>query len=508
MKELYPDGFYPVAGEIYEGKKRDKEKDIGQIDLAETRLPVSPRGQNSRLLRKEAAYLSVGENSYLTVLKLRLMPLILLALLLIALLLFALLRSRIPQLSEAVTQEVETTVAETAPPVSIAPLSALTYTVSGMVNDAFQPVEGAELSLQKGNKEISSAVTDKDGNYAIYDVPEGYYNLVCNCDGSVLTQLVEIEKKNVEAVYYFPSDDLSDLYMIPGLESIEPLPEEGSDPTVKSIIRANVALSGEKTPAIAVGNLDINGLLSMEYARESNYTFSATQLEESEVPEEEVAAIKELSGQTELTWLDFSVTGEIISEGVTEKTQQVSEAREVMEIVVPFDSSSSEGVYLFRYHDGKAVRFEELEEKPEAPEDATYYVASNVIHIYANQFSLYAIGSAEAGSQRKGFDSISYTKQITVDTATKMLTMLYEHGSNGTNDAIVEVYIKGREEDLLIACSDTVPPGNRLTELPLLIDVSQLPAPGSYQGIMRIIYISEGQVIGNQLDFVVTVTIN
>ncbi|WML36689.1 cell wall-binding repeat-containing protein [Clostridium sp. OS1-26] len=75
------------------------------------------------------------------------------------------------------------------------------YIVSGIVNDDVtpaNPVSGAKVHIEFGGKNVSGPVdTDADGNFTLYDVPAGIYNLVIettdvNGKPIIVTQIIQV----------------------------------------------------------------------------------------------------------------------------------------------------------------------------------------------------------------------------------------------------------------------------------------------------------------------------
>lgn len=86
IKELYPDDNYTVVGEVKTGSGKQK---IGELS---TGYAVSQRGAHSRTSNREAGFLCVGEDTYVVVLRSRVLPWLLLGIALLAIILLLVFR--------------------------------------------------------------------------------------------------------------------------------------------------------------------------------------------------------------------------------------------------------------------------------------------------------------------------------------------------------------------------------------------------------------------------------
>jgi len=79
MEKRYPNDDYIIIGEVKNGSKKKK---IGKLDNGH---PVSKRGTHSALFSRKAGYICVDEDTYIVVLRPRLLPWLLLGLVVLAL---------------------------------------------------------------------------------------------------------------------------------------------------------------------------------------------------------------------------------------------------------------------------------------------------------------------------------------------------------------------------------------------------------------------------------------
>jgi len=480
LKKLYRNADRDIIGETFEKKKRDRKKDIGRIELNEKRLNVGEPGKHNKFFKKQAAFVEVEGGGFIVLLKTRILAI---------LLIFAILLGGIGGGVYHLLKENRTVPSGGEIDPNIKPVETEILTVSGMVTKNLKGVEGVVLSLQSGNTEIASATTDKDGKYLISDVENGNYNLVCTYGESVLTEIATVNSMSIVVNFTFPADDLHDVEDITDHHDKEDLPDS-KETDEKSDVRAIVRVTDAKTPPVAVGGLSKEAILNMVVGKEVDITFLATLLEGNEIPAADKAAIEELSGELTLRYYDFSVMKEIFKNKKLESSEYLKSTKTVLEIAVPHDSSKAVGTYVFRYHSGAALRLEELKSKPTGVfTDGTYFVTADTVYIYTNCFSTYAIGSAYTDQIVRGSDTITYSDKATVNLKTKEISMLYRHDRDSTNSVRIEMYLVGNNGNLLISESGIIPVGYQLEKMILKNGIRNMPSVGTYNGLMRIIYI-------------------
>jgi len=496
IKDLYPDKDYVIVGETAEKKKRDRENDIGRIELNEKRLNVGENGNHNRLFKKQGAFVEVEDGGLIALLKLRLLPIILIVALLLGCIggaLFGILGGGVHPVNEEVDPNIK-------------PVKTEILTISGIVTKDGKFIEDATLSLQSGNKEVGKATTDKEGKYLISDVKSGNYNLVCTYKDSVLTKIATVNGMSIIVNFTFPADDLHDVEDITDDHNKEDLPE--SKPTKENTDVKAIVKVPEGTPAVAVGGLDAEAMLHMIVGKEVDLTFFAEKLDENKVPAIKKNAITAISGELKLTYFDFSVLKEIFKNNILESSEYLKNTKTVLEVAVPYDSSTSVGTYVFRYHNGSAGRFEELSEKPaNGFRDGTYYVTSDTVYIYINAFGTVAIGSAYAGRVVKGTDTVTYSDKATINLKSKKIDMMYKHDKDSTNDVKIEFYIVGEKSNLLVSESGRIPVGYELTEMKLKSGIKNTPSVGTYNGLMKIIYLGTNGDTNTNVDIPLSIAI-
>ena len=233
-------------------------------------------------------------------------------------------------------------------------------------------------------------------------------------------------------------------------------------------------------------------------------------LPKEEVSETDAGAIRELSQESELTFFDFKIICETLSlDGINERMQTITKTALPLEIIIPYNSTRDTATYVFRCHNSEVSKFTRLESRPEGQfSDGTYYVSNHYIYLYVDSFSTFAVGSVRAGFDTKGSDSITFSDKAFVNLRTEIVEMLYEHGADSSNNSVVEIYLGEDGGGLLIASSGAIPPGNRLDTMTLLSGVAGRLRVGTFQGTMKIVYLTEGGQIATNVNIPLVVAIS
>ena len=251
------------------------------------------------------------------------------------------------------------------------------------VNIRSDATSDVTLTLMRGNAQIGAAQTVQmsgsaapyTGTYVFTDIPAGTYNIVATQDNKSVTVLAVVTGQ----------DRVIDIVM--------PRGETNSKLEVK-----------EDTPSVVVGGLDQEAENEAEANKIVTITMTVEKQEEQALPEtaaetekttqEAIADIKaEASGKT-LEFMNIEVEKEVkhtLADGETKsETKKLSRTNTVMEIVIPFDLTDKKNITVYRYHDGRAETFNQANTRAEG----TFYLdtANDLIYVYAQKFSTYAIG--------------------------------------------------------------------------------------------------------------------
>ena len=301
------------------------------------------------------------------------------------------------------------------------------FTIEGNVKENTDTVpkvlSNVPVILKKGSAIIKETKTDAEGKYTFTNVTKGTYNIVVEKyyeDGNLektMTKLIEVTS-NVQV------DDII-------------LPKSA----VSSVVDVK-----DDTPAIIIGSLDLEAESQAEDGSRVTVKLTASSQKEGSVTDEQtqtaIAAIKDIksadsdtSGMN-LDYFNFDVI-KITSGSTTKVDAALHEPKNVIEIVIPYNTKSDKEGYtrvfsLFRYHvpegstEGVTQKLESLGSRPTeqaAFKDGTYFVGDGFIYLYANRFSTYAVGfedrkntntssgSGSGGGSSSGPASVNYSRE-------------------------------------------------------------------------------------------------
>ena len=248
----------------------------------------------------------------------------------------------------------------------------VTGNVTGIVTKGGVPQSGVTVKLMQGSSVIVSAVTDTDGKYG-FDAADGTYNLVAEAkkDGVTKTALVTVSGDSFQLDIEMPTQVSSEL-----------------------------DVTGDSTPAVMAGNLDEEAQSISTAEGGAPVTVKMAVEEKTEAQADGAASLIAIApDNSTLTYLDISVT-----KTVNGATTELTETRNVLEIIVPYSFKGKENIAVYRYHDGKAEKLVEADTKA----NGTFRLdeTNGFIYIYASEFSTYAIGYTQcyrvSGSVRYG----------------------------------------------------------------------------------------------------------
>ena len=266
-----------------------------------------------------------------------------------------------------------------------------TYKITGEVKEERDGtteqsiVAGVTVKIMRGSVEFATTATDDYGKYTFSGVPAGSYNIVATrtVDGKnqTMTALVEVKSdKTVETIVLPPSG-----------------------------INSALDVKGDSTPPVMVGGLDDVAKDEAEENKEVTVTMTVEQKDENTATEQQKQEMQEIkeavaadtstgSGSTELEFLDVKVEKKT-EDGSTTTTEPITETSQVVEMIVPFNTSGRFSFIVYRWHDGKAEAFQKRSSPFASGSfmDGWYYVdmAAGLFHIYGSRFSTYAIGYEE-----------------------------------------------------------------------------------------------------------------
>lgn len=87
-----------------------------------------------------------------------------------------------------------------------------------------------------------------------------------------------------------------------------------------------------------------------------------------------------------------------------------------------------------------------------------------------------------------GAVSLTYSTIVTISMEEKQAEVLFENPSKSTKSTVLQVMLKGQEEnqEMLIAESDLIPAGYKISQLALKEDINL--EPGRYEGEFNVLY--------------------
>ena len=150
-------------------------------------------------------------------------------------------------------------------------------------------------------------------------------------------------------------------------------------------VKTEVTVSGEETPAISVGNLDLEA--ETQSAGETSIVLTMSVEAQDATAAGASAEALEAIAERENTLEYLSVT---IEQTVGATTTELAETQNVLEIIVPYSFVGKEFITVYRYHNGAAEKLTEAD----TGADGTFRLdkENGFVYIYAKKFSTYAIG--------------------------------------------------------------------------------------------------------------------
>ena len=225
-------------------------------------------------------------------------------------------------------------------------------------SDGETPVDGAKVTLKQGEDVIASADTANGGRYH-FAVPSGVYDIVAEHDGITVTVFVEVKEETEKNIVMPSGKTVSNVQV--GSD------EEGND--------LGVVVGGLDKEAQAIRDENPNA---------ANVSVLMTVDSKSEDTAKNADTIVRQADDKSFAFFEIKVEKTIDSISTA-----ISETKNIMEIVIPYAKASKRGITVYSYHNGVRA-FEENDSK----EDGTFRIdkENNLIYIYANKFSTYAIG--------------------------------------------------------------------------------------------------------------------
>ena len=230
------------------------------------------------------------------------------------------------------------------------------------------------LELVRGNntfvepKTVTYSTANEETEFALNGVPTGMYNLVAKQGDVIMTVAVNIVEDHVE---------LDTITMPTGNTS------------------SVVDVKGDDAPAFVIGGLNDAAAVEEIDGRKVTVTIAAEKQNEAQAGKAGEAILKESRAQN-AEFFDFTVTKTITNDDTFESVETMSEVKDPIELVIPFDFSRKSAVKAYRYHNGAV---EALTEADTGKEGTYRFDRTNgLIYVYAARFSTYAIVYSNSGS--------------------------------------------------------------------------------------------------------------
>ena len=278
------------------------------------------------------------------------------------------------------------------------------YGISGTITSTSNT--DVTVKLMRGTTQVASRTvsmtgsTTYTGSYAFSAIPAGTYNIVA-------TQTVSGKLRTVTALVVVTDEDRTENITMPSGDT-------------NSVLDVK-----EDTRPVVVGGLDGEASTKAETGKSVTVTMTVQKQEEQQLPDtasqaaqqtqEAIAEIKaEAPGKT-LEFMDIAVEKKVQESGQPDITEKLAVTNTVMEIVIPYDMAGKNNITVYRHHDGVAEAFTENTTKT----DGTFYLdrENNLIYVYAQKFSTYAIGYTVPSSGGSGGGS-STSYPVTIPDST------------------------------------------------------------------------------------------
>ena len=286
------------------------------------------------------------------------------------------------------------------------------FDIDGSVTDNNdQPLSNIKITLQRGKDIVFETVTNEQGKYKFEKVSPGLYNIVAE---RMVEQNGQQTKQTVTTlVEIIDADQTPPPIKMPpeNVNSVLELPQDAPNIVVGGLTEEAIAVAGESE------NQDATVTVNMKVEPKAPVTGTPDEGSEEAQLQQEQQAIQQQAASRTLDFLEIAVVKTVTDSEDTTK-EEIKQTQSLLEIVVDFDFTNRENVTVYRCHDGQAQPLTETSSRTRAAQDGTYYLdrANNLIHIFTQRFSLYAIGYTvpTPGGDTGGGGGVS-TYRITVE---------------------------------------------------------------------------------------------
>jgi len=234
-------------------------------------------------------------------------------------------------------------------------------TISGTICDKDEtPIPGATLQLTKGNQVIDQMLTTEEGRYQ-FIVSKGVYNIVVVYEDNKETMIVTLFEDMTKDITLLNSKTKSILV-------VNTIDEEEFD----------VAVGGLDQEAYAIREKE-------ELGEEENVSVTMTVEVKTEETASNASVISDNAKDKDLNFFEIRV-----EKTINLVTTLLEETATILEIALPYPVKGRKDIMVYSYHGDNIIEFKEDSTK----EHGTFRVdlENEVIYIYSNSFSTYAIG--------------------------------------------------------------------------------------------------------------------
>lgn len=341
------------------------------------------------------------------------------------------------------------------------------YMVSGKTDDdanPAKPVSGAKVHLEFGGKNVSGPVdTDENGNFTLYDVPAGIYNLVIestDADGNpiTVTQIIKVTGNT----------QLGNITLPLGRKSSIFVPKENVP--VNAVGKLNEVfnnVNNNSDDALGVTSSDLNTVKSggeVLVRLEAKPVDKVNQANQISNVNSAIYNDNKHSGYL----VDLSAYKDVTPAAGSKNTTQLKQLNNLVDIYItlPTEIQGKKGYVVYRHHDGAVNKI------TETPNQAgeKFEIKGTTITLTVQKFSVYAIAydeqnsggnSGSSGGSSSGGNAASSTINGTVQdgkTEAAQIKATVKTESDGTKTITMK-----EAESILVKQADgsTLPLGNK-----------------------------------------------
>ena len=258
-----------------------------------------------------------------------------------------------------------------------------------------QTVSGAVVSLWLGANKLDEQTTIADGTYTFADLLPGIYNLVVTKDDRTVTSIVEITEENVAYIATLPKGATNSIVKV----------TEGSPDIVVGNLNTvfhqepdnTVYTEADQATVIDGGKVEFTFTADEKQRGDSTISSDMDKIEEKKDDAVTVGLVMDYKLEKEV----FDKNGQKID--AASKTITQSNVLLEIRLPLPAELQGKADYAVYRVHNNVA---EAMKANPGSDEEG-FKVEGSYITIYAQKFSIYAIGYTEAGGNNNNNNQTS-----------------------------------------------------------------------------------------------------